>query len=573
MQPRVPVPKLFRRGDRWYVRVQVPKRMQDVFGKREYWLSLKTDDRQRAMHVAPDVVRRKRGEMLLRFNQITEQWKSKRTFSEDEYLALLREAYSMQTSPKLDLVLIFEYSGLTRFEDFLHYHEKRLRTELLELTENRGHVERIDNMMQAISKKNGIQIVPNSQADTDLRKLCIESYIEARKHEIALARSQSVHSDPNPNIIDRETGLAKGFTPLSEILARPIVEPNSLKRLVEQFINDPNKLRAAKTVSTMRGYLDAVIEILGDGTPPDRITEEDCIRVRDVLIQLPPNFKKLPQLRNRPIEEMVRLARQNDMNRLSPTGVNNYLKYLMAFLTWCYKRGKIDRIPTAMSEIQVADPIRKEDKRLPFSNTQLSTIFHSEVYAEDRRRDCMFWVPLIALWNGMRSNEICQLDTADIKVVEGIWGFDITDISANGGDDKRIKTDSSIRLLPIHPELIEFGLLDFHMSRPAGSKLFSDITLGQDGYYSSTFSKRSNRYLERVGVHGPKHVFHSLRHNFKDAMQKSRVIRDIAKALGGWTRGKTDAFDIYGSGYPLDELYSELSRVDYPDVDWSHLKV
>ena len=141
-------------------------------------------------------------------------------------------------------------------------------------------------------------------------------------------------------------------------------------------------------------------------------------------------------------------------------------------------------------------------KRYSFSDDQLNVIFNSRVYTNQLRGSSLFWVPLIAVWNGMHSNEICQLDVADIKLVDGIWGFDITHISATGVDDKSVKTGSSIRVVPIHPKLIEFGFLDFHGSQESQIKLFGDITRGSDGYYSTNFSKTSNRYLKEVGVQG-----------------------------------------------------------------------
>ncbi|WP_375279912.1 site-specific integrase, partial [Pseudooctadecabacter sp.] len=244
---------------------------------------------------------------------------------------------------------------------------------------------------------------------------------------------------------------------------------------------------------------------------------------------------------------------------------------LMTFLGWCQRKGKMSRMPAAYSEIKVADPVRKEDKRAAFSNEQLNVIFRSQVYQDQERRSSLFWVPLIALWNGMRSNEICQLDVADIKLEENVWGFDVTHISTTGDDDKSVKTGSSIRFVPMHPRLIEFGLLDFYRERPLDAKLFGDITRGSDGYYSTNFSKQVNRYLKRIGAHGPKHKFHSFRHNFRDALRKGRVDREIGKALGGWTSSNTDAFDIYGNGYDVGELKGEIIRVDYPDVDWTKI--
>jgi integrase len=154
---------------------------------------------------------------------------------------------------------------------------------------------------------------------------------------------------------------------------------------------------------------------------------------------------------------------------------------------------------------------------------------------------------------------------------ENVWGFDVTHISTTGDDDKSVKTGSSIRFVPMHPRLIEFGLLDFHRKRPMNAKLFGDITRGSDGYYSTNFSKKVNRYLQKIGAHGPKHKFHSFRHNFRDALRRGRVDREIGKALGGWTGGNTDAFDIYGNGFEVSELSNEIALVNYPQVDWSSI--
>lgn len=38
MKLRVSVPKIFLRGNKWYVRVQVPKSMQERLKRKEYWV-------------------------------------------------------------------------------------------------------------------------------------------------------------------------------------------------------------------------------------------------------------------------------------------------------------------------------------------------------------------------------------------------------------------------------------------------------------------------------------------------------------------------------------------------------
>ena len=426
-------------------------------------------------------------------------------------------------------------------------------------------------MAHTLMEENGIKLPPDSVGFNQLLQICADTFIEAKRNELAHLRDRAVHEDPNPQYVDTATGGPKDFVSLSDQLAQPSEPTPSLSVLMERFLSNPNKIRAQKTKDSIRGYLEVVFQILGDDTPVEDISEASIEAVRDIIMRLPPNFKKLPNADRLTLEELAGYAERQKMEKLSPTGVNNYLRWLMTFLKWCHRKGMMQTMPTAYAEVKVADPVRKEDKRAAFTNDQLNLIFQSPVYRDLERDSSLFWVPLIALWNGMRSNEICQLDVADIKMEESVWGFDITYVSSMGEHDKAVKTDSSIRFVPMHPKLIEFGLLDFHQSRPQEAKLFGDITRGSDGYYSTNFSKKVNRYLKRIGAHGPKHKFHSLRHNFRDALRRGRVDREIGQALGGWQRGNTSAFDIYGSGFPLEDLADELQRVDYPKVDWGHL--
>mgnify|MGYP005994048813 CR=1 FL=1 len=572
MNPRVSVPKLLRRKDRWYVRVQVPKAMQAKLGKKEYWISLRTTDRLEALKIAPDVVRNKRTEINQEYNRHMATKRTMAEFNQEQHDALFRDAYAYEATPGLDLIPLFEASPFETFLEFAEHRERQLEETVARLRATRGQSTSIDVSMRLLASRNGIEVEAGSMAEADLRKICVESFIEAKRNIIAGLRGRSIHSNPNPIIVNLETGAPREFTPLSEILARPPSKPPSLTALLEKFLSNPNKLRTEKTMKSIRGYMGVVFQILGDNTPVNDIREQDCERVRDLIARLPPNFMKLPDADKHTLDELADLAERKKMAKLSPTGVNNYLRWLLTFLAWCHRKGMIDRMPTAYAEIKVADPVRKQDKREAFSNDQLNVIFRSRLYQDQERDSSLFWVPLIALWNGMRSNEICQLDVADIMLEENVWGFDVTHVSTTGGDDKRIKTGSSIRFVPMHPRLIDFGLLDFHVKRPRDAKLFGDITRGSDGYYSTNFSKKVNRYLKGIGVHGPKHKFHSFRHNFRDALRRGRVDREIGKALGGWTGGNTDAFDIYGNGFEVEELRDEIVRVDYPHVDWASIQ-
>lgn len=571
MNPRVSVPKIFLRGNKWYVRVQVPKSMQERLRRKEYWVSLRTSDRAEALQHATAATQKKRREISAVYRRLSA---IKETFHEldaDQQLALGREAYATHVRGGADLIAEFEASSFDTLKAFTEARTETVDDLVARLRLGRSDTPHIRVMAHTLMEENGIRLPEGSLAFQQLLEICADTFIEAKRNELAQLRGRAVHDAPNPHYVDAVTGGPKDYVSLGDQLAMPPEPTPSLTEMMETFLANPNKLRTDKTKKSIRAYLGVVFQILGDDTPVDEITEDDCERVRDLIARLPPNFMKLPDADKHTMEELALLAERKGMAKLSPTGVNNYLRWFMTFLAWCHRKGKMARMPTAYAEIKVADPVRKEDKRAAFSNEQLNIIFRSRVYQDQERNSSLFWVPLIALWNGMRSNEICQLDVADIKLEENVWGFDVTHISTTGDDDKSVKTGSSIRFVPMHPRLIEFGLLDFHGARPRNAKLFGDITRGVDGYYSTNFSKKVNRYLKAIGTHGPKHKFHSFRHNFRDALRKGRVDREIGKALGGWTGGNTDAFDIYGNGYEVNELKGEIIRVDYPHVDWSRI--
>jgi integrase len=238
----------------------------------------------------------------------------------------------------------------------------------------------------------------------------------------------------------------------------------------------------------------------------------------------------------------------------------------------------------------VPDPTLRRDKRLPFSTAQLRAIFAAPLYTgclddgngyatpgTSRPRNARFWIPLASLFCGLRLNEACQLDVSDIRLIEDIACFVITERSASNTTDKRLKTASSERVVPIHPELLSLGFMEFVAGRRrAGeAKLFGEVGLGATGYRSTTFSAWFARFAAKAGASSKKTCFHSLRHGFRDALREAQVPRDIALALGGWSHisgGSGSVSDAYGSGYRIPTLFEAISRIQYPDLDLSQLR-
>lgn len=116
---------------------------------------------------------------------------------------------------------------------------------------------------------------------------------------------------------------------------------------------------------------------------------------------------------------------------MSAANCNEYMNKLSSLLNWAVREELIDRNPAR--GLRVADRRLAREKRDPFTLPQLSAIFTAPLYTgckddglgyavvgPNRPRRGRFWIPLIALWSGMRQAEICQLLTADVRSIENV---------------------------------------------------------------------------------------------------------------------------------------------------------
>ena len=360
----------------------------------------------------------------------------------------------------------------------------------------------------------------------------------------------------------------------------------TIKELHERYMADPAISRSPKTLIAYQSIYARVLGLMDENTPIDQISREDCRTLLNAVRLLPAHAVKL--YGNIPLAKMVERAKVEGRPSMSPTTINSYVQRFSTLLNWAVKEDYLERNPAR--GLRVLDPVRKKDKRLPFSPEQLNLIFNAPIYKgckDDERgysevgtarpRRSKFWIPLIGLYSGMRLNEICQLNKEDICIIDDISCFTITMDASGKGGDKRLKTKNSERLVPVHPMLIEIGFLDFVRKRQNASqpKLFNDIQMAASGYYSDQISKWFIHFLNNCGARRPKTSFHSFRHNFRDGMREAKIDKDIAYALGGWASDSPDDNAItaenYGRGYKIKTFYEAVASINYPTLNLAHL--
>nr|WP_096641209.1 DUF6538 domain-containing protein [Sphingomonas adhaesiva] len=381
-------------------------------------------------------------------------------------------------------------------------------------------------------------------------------------------------------------------TPLVPADPQPPAPPSpsntrTIGDVYDRFIADPKHQWSKRTQIAHATTRKWVIEVFGEGTPLAEITREGCRDFVALLREMPKSaHQRFPDLT---ITEVIAAAKEKGERRvISTANLNAYINRFGGVMNWAMNEGYLDRNP--LKGLKLRDPVKKRDKRNPFSIEQLRRIFDAPIYTgcrddangyavpgDQRPRRARFWVPLIALFSGLRLNEICQLEVSDIRAIDGIPCFRVASGLSQTGDEKRVKTNASERSVPVHDELIRCGFLVFAESqRLCGeTNLFPELPFGHLGYRSTAISRWFSRFLENAGAAAPLTCFHSFRHNFRDGLREAKIDRDIALLLGGWTTdGKgTAVADNYGSGYQPKALAEALNAVRFPALNLDHLAV
>ncbi|MCC4118555.1 site-specific integrase [Aromatoleum toluclasticum] len=206
--------------------------------------------------------------------------------------------------------------------------------------------------------------------------------------------------------------------------------------------------------------------------------------------------------------------------------------------------------------------------RRAFTVAELTRIFTSRVYSQGFRPiggggEACAWLPMIALATGARLEEIAQLRSSDIYV-DGFHGpvMRITDEDP----EQRLKTEGSRRTVPLHPDLIRVGLLEYvETIREISSKwLFPALEPDHDGRRGGNWGKWFQRYLRTrsgLGISDPTVVFHSFRHTFKTLCRAAMIPEDVHDALTGHVSASISR--QYGE-MPLAPLVAAIAAVKLP---------
>ncbi|MBF0099098.1 MAG: site-specific integrase [Magnetococcales bacterium] len=371
-----------------------------------------------------------------------------------------------------------------------------------------------------------------------------------------------------------------------DIAASPTVM--TLTDLINHYLED--RARRGVREKSQVGYrviFDILKELLGPDTPVNKINRETCRKIREILVSLPPNASK--RFKGVKLADVIAKAKAEGIPGLSLKTQQNYLGNLTALFNYAVEEQFMETNPA--KGLQDGLPkLSSKTRRVPFTTAQLQKIFNAPLYVgcrDDQNgyafpgpnviRRGRFWVPLLALFHGVRMNEACQLLVSDVVVSDGIATIKIQVNDEDAPDapeenQKKLKTDAATRDIPLHPELVKMGFLRYwgDMRVRGENRLFPELTMAATGYLSDNFSKWFGHFLGKIGAKASRTSFHSFRHCFRDALRRADVSHDMVLLLGGWSGGGTDQ-DYGHGGELLPAKAKAIAKVEYPGLDLSHL--
>ncbi|HQS44095.1 MAG TPA: site-specific integrase, partial [Methylotenera sp.] len=474
-------------SDVYYYRARVPADLQQHYGKAERWISLRTKEQHQANQKATiEQLKLDQEYAHLRAMQLA---MPSQDISDDELerIALIwsAEALEEDEADRLD--------GLCLDDEF--FEAVLLDTEFLatSMTEwlARGNHEHISALVDHELKRHGIKLDKDSQA---YRRAC-NQFIKAGKR---LSESLKL----------RNAG---------EIVETPAVDRTPIKPKSEdtlQYLLSYWKQQATPAIRSAEAASFAIegLTTLTGNKPASKITKADVVSYKDKRIET-----------------------------VSPETVQKDLNLIKAIFNCAVRNAKLTANP---AEGVIAPAIKgKKKARIPFSLEELKRIFTSNIYSQSYRPkggagEASFWLPLMALFTGARLTELGQLLIEDIQEEQGIRYFYITTDNSDDDDEttaKSLKTESSRRRVPIHPELLRCGLLEYVSTmQKAGHKRLFPAIKSASKQLTAPYSKWFNRMLrEKLDITDKRKVFHSFRHTFKDACRISSILSEHHDRLTG----------------------------------------
>lgn len=229
-----------------------------------------------------------------------------------------------------------------------------------------------------------------------------------------------------------------------------------------------------------------------------------------------------------------------------------YIGSLSALFAWCKERcycdtNPFDGLAQGIKSTTRATRQKTETKRRPFTTSELLSIFNA--ISQHRGVDNPLWpYAWIALFTGMRSNEIAEIRLIDVYE-------DYINISEAKNHNSARKVPIHATLKPLVQKLKETSSDDYLISKLGRG--------GEDNKRNHLIVKRFSSLLRgKAGIKDKAAVYHCFRNTLANALENAGVQLSTAEQIEGHRR-QSMTYGLYSHGVELSVLIESINKVKF----------
>jgi len=290
------------------------------------------------------------------------------------------------------------------------------------------------------------------------------------------------------------------------------------------------------------------------------VSPDDLDIFMEGLALWPANASKKKSYRGLLPKEVLKKAKQRQDKGLAPRTKEKHLDRLRVFFNNCVERRLLAYNPC--KGLRITNKMQDEqESRLPFDEHDLRIIFGAENFSHAHNKPSKYWGAVLGLYTGARVNELGQLRVDDLEQVDGVWGIHIR---------HQVKNKASKRFLPLHPELLKLGFVDYvdEVKGHGFQHVFPGLPWGVHGPGDPIADWFNRLHLRATcKITNPAKTFHSFRHLFASVAERSGLSDARIARLTGHSTGSSILRRHYIQPSSLQERAEDMGKIKFPDLN------
>ena len=329
---------------------------------------------------------------------------------------------------------------------------------------------------------------------------------------------------------------------------------SSFRELADEFLKLWRTGHGLKETNTEQQKI-ATFDLFGGfwGAHPIRdVRKENAAAFVDALRQMDPLWARSPKAKAMTWDQLQKEF-GGRRRGLSDATRNRHMATLQSYWEWAAERGHCEgNNPFKGFHVRLKDG-KNVSGYLAWDREELE-----QLLAQPPKRQDVREIMLVAMFTGMRLDEIASLTRGQIRTESGIPFLRVLDA----------KTSAGIRNVPLHPRLS--WLVDRAGGSPDERVWPTFNAEGPGKKAGADAGKEFSRFKLSRGFGERRKSFHSFRKNVVGQLEEAGVPQNETAQLVGHEKGFT--YGKYGAGVSLKRLAEIIAEVDYPDVDLSCLE-